>query len=314
MRFSFVILHYKEGSLFDTYECVDSIIKLKHSSEVRIIIVDNGSNDNSFILLMKKYEGYDYVEVILNQKNLGFANGNNSGYQFALENYKPDFLVVMNNDTVILQDDFLSRVINEFDRSKFHFLGPKILDKKSKSQSPMYNSLVTIKDVVKELEKKEKELHEINHNSSKYVLKKTFNVFLKNIPFIGDILIFLKRFILQINFTSLYTTSIRDFIVKGGRQENVMIHGSIVIFSKLYIKEYSYAFYPETFMYLEENILHYIARRDGLKIVFNPDILVFHKEDVSTNLDYTGLTKRKFQLENTIISLEAFKKLIETNS
>lgn len=46
---------------------------------------------------------------MINHENAGFARGNNVAYQFAKEKYKPDFMVIMNNDIEIETEEFENR-------------------------------------------------------------------------------------------------------------------------------------------------------------------------------------------------------------
>ena len=79
--FSFVILHYI--SITDTIECIESILKNINYLKYYIIVVDNGSKNNSGNILKEKYKNNSNVKVILNENNLGFARGNNVGYKLA---------------------------------------------------------------------------------------------------------------------------------------------------------------------------------------------------------------------------------------
>lgn len=49
----------------------------------------------------------DKYEIIRSEKNLGFCGGNNLGAEYALVNYNPDYLLFLNSDTLV-HPDFLS--------------------------------------------------------------------------------------------------------------------------------------------------------------------------------------------------------------
>lgn len=63
----------------------------------RILIVDNASPNDSFLILNKEFRDEPYVEVIATPNNCGFARGNNFGLKYA-EKYNPEFVCVVNND------------------------------------------------------------------------------------------------------------------------------------------------------------------------------------------------------------------------
>ena len=105
----------------DTIECVESLQKINYDN-YRIIVVDNGSEDDSVFEIKRLFPG---VKIIENKKNLGFAGGNNVGMKYAVEN-KADYVLLINNDTTV-DEDFLTELIEvgESDE-KNGLLGSKI--------------------------------------------------------------------------------------------------------------------------------------------------------------------------------------------
>lgn len=81
----------------DTISCLDSLLRLTYGN-YKILVIDNGSRTDS-VEALKKYEQShkELVEVIYNQKNLGFAGGVNTGITWALEN-NFDAVALFNND------------------------------------------------------------------------------------------------------------------------------------------------------------------------------------------------------------------------
>ena len=95
-KIGFVILHYYAYDM--TVECVNNLLRLFTDNDIKIVIVDNGSKNDSGQKLFDLYSSENKVKVILNEKNLGFAQGNNIGYSYLLNNYNLDFVIVMNNE------------------------------------------------------------------------------------------------------------------------------------------------------------------------------------------------------------------------
>lgn len=82
----------------DTLVCLASLGKLKAQSlKLKIIVVDNGSTDDSVAVIRKKFPD---IEVIETGKNLGFAGGNNAGIRYALE-HGAQYVWLLNNDTIV---------------------------------------------------------------------------------------------------------------------------------------------------------------------------------------------------------------------
>lgn len=74
--------------------CLDSL--LAQTEPARVIVVENGSTDGSLELLQQQYP---QVELVVNQKNLGFAGGVNSGIRHAME-LGAAYVALFNNDAV----------------------------------------------------------------------------------------------------------------------------------------------------------------------------------------------------------------------
>jgi GT2 family glycosyltransferase len=63
--------------------------------------------------------------LIKNDKNYGFAEGNNIGIRFALKNLNPDYVMLLNNDTVV-EPEFLSELVKTGENNdKIAVIGPK---------------------------------------------------------------------------------------------------------------------------------------------------------------------------------------------
>ena len=71
----FVILHYLSEKM--TIECIDQLEKIKGTSDINIVVVDNASANGSGKRLKERYEKTSYCTVLLNAENMGFAKGNN---------------------------------------------------------------------------------------------------------------------------------------------------------------------------------------------------------------------------------------------
>lgn len=73
----------------------NSLLDLNYPKEkLQIIMVDNGSTDDSVSFVK---ENYPFVEIIKNKENKGFAEGNNIGIKAA----NGEFIALINNDCVV---------------------------------------------------------------------------------------------------------------------------------------------------------------------------------------------------------------------
>lgn len=100
-----------------TCEFIESTRQLNYR-EFEIIVVDNGSKEDPKII----QEKYPDVNLIISDKNLGFAGGNNLGINAALG----DYLFFVNND-VELSPTTLEAMISRFEKDDdIGMVSPKI--------------------------------------------------------------------------------------------------------------------------------------------------------------------------------------------
>jgi GT2 family glycosyltransferase len=274
-------------ALEETIQCVESILN-NIEGDKKVIVVDNCSPNNTGADLEKRYAGSGNVDVLQTGKNLGFAKGNNFGYGYAVQNYDPDFVVVMNNDMEIRQQDFISRMEKSWEEHRFAVMGPDIYSTKKKyHQNPQTRKMPTRKDLessCRNLELKD---------------KLSFLIALK-----WKIYALMGRKPAEEKRAENYV----DHVV-----EDPLLHGSCYIFSRDFtVRHPQECFYPETFMYLEAEILCYQCRRDGEKMIYDPRLRVDHHEDVATDLEYHKQSRKSiFTVKCMLQSVKAFLALMD---
>ncbi len=104
-KVSVIILNW--NGLKDTIECLESLKKITYPN-YEVIVVDNGSKGNDAEVLEEKYK--DYIKVIRNKENLGFAEGNNVAIRKVIEKGKSEYILTLNNDTTV-ETNFLDELI-----------------------------------------------------------------------------------------------------------------------------------------------------------------------------------------------------------
>lgn len=93
-KVSIIILNW--NGLNDTLECLDTVYRLDYPC-FEVIVVDNGSSDDSVVNIRRKFPQAILIE---NGKNLGFTGGNNVAMRHAMES-GADYVWLLNNDTVV---------------------------------------------------------------------------------------------------------------------------------------------------------------------------------------------------------------------
>lgn len=86
--------------------CLDSLAKVSWP-RVELVVVDNASADGSLRILEK----YPSVTVVRNNRNTGFAGGNNLG----LAHCRGSLVLLLNNDTIV-PPDFLEPLVRHLQR------------------------------------------------------------------------------------------------------------------------------------------------------------------------------------------------------
>jgi hypothetical protein len=99
-----IILNW--NGLTDTIECLESLQKITYPN-YNVVLVDNASAGNDVAVLGERFG--DYLHIIQNDQNYGFAKGNNIGIRYALDK-GADYVLLLNNDTVV-DPGFLDELI-----------------------------------------------------------------------------------------------------------------------------------------------------------------------------------------------------------
>lgn len=155
-RIAVVILNWNGWQ--DTIECLESLRQINYQEYI-LIVVDNASSDDSLEKIREYCEGkievkstfFKYLKnnkpvkiveytkeesekiednstgitLVKNSKNYGFAGGNNIGIRYALNSLNPEYILLLNNDTVV-DSNFLGELIKVSESSrKIGFVSPK---------------------------------------------------------------------------------------------------------------------------------------------------------------------------------------------
>lgn len=282
---AFVILHYLV--IEETIACIESIQKNIDTDQYKIVVVDNASPNYTGEKLKKRFQGNDKITVIINRENIGFAKGNNAGIDYVKKRWYAKYIILLNNDILMLETKLFDKLEKEFIESQFSVLGPLILTKDGRYDSnPVRNDLPSIEEII--LREKKIKLH--------YFFTQIFLfTLLKQIKELGEKILR------------------KEYISKNShlRQENIMLHGCFLVLTEKYFEKFS-GLDNRTFLYLEEDILLAYIRKEKLKNVYLPDILIYHKEDAATDAisNKKSNKKYKFTFKHHLNSLQVLKSIL----
>lgn len=160
MRVSIIIINW--NSWKDTLKCLESVYKINYP-DYNVILLDNASMDESIEKIRDYCKGKIKVEspffeynpnnkpieiieytnkeieakksikeadkksiLIKNDKNYGFAEGNNIGIRYALNSLNSDYILLLNNDTVV-DNDFLDKLVKTAENDEqIGIVGPAV--------------------------------------------------------------------------------------------------------------------------------------------------------------------------------------------
>lgn len=287
----FVILHYLSFDI--TKKCIESIRNTIPQSDrigYHIIVVDNASPNNSYVQLQEQFRQCPDVILLQARDNLGFAKGNNIGYRYSLDKLHADFVVITNNDTEFVCSAFLEDMLQIYKQAPYALIGPDIFNTNGYHQNPYRTHIIT-----------EKELTRWIRNRRIWLVF----LFMDKYLHLTSKISFFRKFY---NRRAATGRPDQNWMTE---QSDVVLHGACIIFTPLFTKACpEYAFYPDTFLYCEEDILALLCSRKGLSICYNPKLQIIHKESVSTNLSHTSLWEKDFFFtQNILKSLKILKKL-----
>jgi N-acetylglucosaminyl-diphospho-decaprenol L-rhamnosyltransferase len=133
-KLSIVIVNWNTRDLL--LGCLESIHKNPPSLSYQIIVVDNGSTDDSVGSVTKNFPD---VVMIQNPENTGFARANNQ----AIKSSTSDFVILINSDTRILKETFNKILSFALDNERAAIIGGRLLNDDGSFQAS-YNKFPTL--------------------------------------------------------------------------------------------------------------------------------------------------------------------------
>ena len=106
-RVSIVIVNWNGEKYL--HKCIKSLLEVDYDN-MEIIIIDNGSSDNSVKIIEDNFK--DEVKLVKN-KNEGYAGGANKGIHISSGEY-----VLIANPDIIFTEDYISKLVEKLEESE----------------------------------------------------------------------------------------------------------------------------------------------------------------------------------------------------
>lgn len=264
----FTILSYR--AVDSTIKCINSLLKLVHISDCKIIVYDNASPDDSYKMLCEKYKHKSNIILQRNDINEGFSVGTNKAYSIA-KSYNPKYIIALNNDVIISQRDFLDLLNNNYESSHAYIIGPDVYSPvRNIHQSPLYDHMVSHNEIDCEIKKCENILQNIDHYYL-FRLRKYYS----------------HKIIRHMNYSLIeYIRKVcgrpTHDLYKYDDYKYPVISGSCIIATKPFIDAEDKLLTPETKFYGEEILLTYRCIKLNYKIRYCGELHIIHYHGVSS--------------------------------
>lgn len=122
-----IVLNWNGRELLE--DCLGSLEKVDYN-HFNILVVDNGSTDDSVEYVTSTFPNVDILEL---NENLGFAAGNNAGFKHAVLAYNMKFVIFLNNDTIV-DENFIKPLLLPFNDLTVGQTAPKIFYESEKEK------------------------------------------------------------------------------------------------------------------------------------------------------------------------------------
>lgn len=274
-----VVLNYKNYD--DTIECLKSLCDITYSN-YDVVVVDNKSENDSLTFiggfLLRKGIKYEYIDDLNIEKSrhlkeyfILLQSSNNGGYAAGNNlgirvgiERKADYILILNNDTVV-DSGFLEPLVKYAEEHKdVGAIGPKVLDENGNIDHTCARRRMTLVDYI------------FQHSIVARLLPE-------------------NRWIKRHTYKGEY-----DF---ANPKKVDVLSGSCILFKSDFICAEG-LLDENTFLYLEEFIIHEKLKRAGYISVINPESLIVHKHGRSTStrsseiIDRYRMESRRYYLIN----------------
>ncbi|MDE1824988.1 MAG: glycosyltransferase family 2 protein [Candidatus Micrarchaeota archaeon] len=113
---------YKKKPILE--QCLTPLLKTDYKN-YRIIVADDCSTDDSLEYLRRKRKNIDLTKTEQNGK---FARNNNNGIRYAIRKYNPDYIVLLSNDVIAKERNWLRKMVKLAESEESAgLIGPKLV-------------------------------------------------------------------------------------------------------------------------------------------------------------------------------------------
>lgn len=243
-----------------TIECIKSLSQQNYPL-VDVVVVDNAPTAPEIEEIKQKLPFY--VKHVVNEKNVGFAAGNNTGTQEFKDFLGPEYYFFLNNDTVLNDPQTIQSLVACLEA-----------DEKAAAVSPLINTLSSSVSVRNQIQ--------VRRNAQFRDVVVAYSPLLKRLPFLNKIYsrhVYAELSPIENKVYDVDTINGAAFLIKQTVYEQI---GGID---------------ENTFLYFEEIILGNKINFLGLKCMLDGRTIVEHHQGLSSGKRKTTIGRKMFEYE-----------------
>jgi len=165
-RVAIIICSYNQEKLLEV--CLNSLKSKTDYKNYKVYFIDDSGTGKIANEINKKFK---WVNTISNKKNLGFSKSNNIGIKKSIKEYNPDYVLLLNDDTEIVEKNWLKKMIDVGESEKdIGILGCKVIYSDGSLQN--IGGYMQKWKIAKELDGNKKNTFEVDHVMGAFMLIK----------------------------------------------------------------------------------------------------------------------------------------------
>jgi len=163
-KVAIIISTYNQKKLLE--ETLESLKKKTDYKNYKVYVVDDSGKGEIGKDIIKKF---GWINVIINKENKGFSGANNVGIKKALKEYNPKYVLLLNDDTEIIERNWLNKMIEVAEKdNKVGILGCKILYPDGSLQN--VGGYIKKWKIELELNENKKDVFEVDHVMGAFII------------------------------------------------------------------------------------------------------------------------------------------------
>ena len=241
----------------DTVRFISSVLSQQWADGIKVLVVNNSDSMSPSVDLLKNlFHMSERVIQVTPGKNVGYFGGASFGLRFYNERYSlPEWIVVSNTDIEFLHEDFFTRLHTEHSTVPPAIIAPAIYSfLKNRNQNPYL------------------------HRRPSSIRMHFYSTCFRYSLFLN---VYERLSSLKWKTCKMFKNKPAHSSSSGQSFSIYAPHGSFVIFNRKYFEEGGTLDHG-VFLFGEEIFVAETARRLGLKIVYDPRLVVLHREHSTT--------------------------------